>query len=254
MSHALRLASLLGAAFGGFMLAAVAHYPGGTWNDAATTGFSWTSNYWCDLLHPVALNGAENAVSAQFASYGLLCLGASIGPFFVGLPAAFPHARDRCHDTRYATRVGWVRALGGVGGFGALASPLVPSHTFGARAHAIIMLLTALPLGVAAILSVHELRRTAHRRGTWLCRAAATTLVLTVVAAGMLAHQRATGTPHSPWLPFVSKLTSLAMLVWIEVTAASVARQWRGGVARCERPPSYTQRDAVLELPTRHRQ
>ena len=36
------------------------YYPGGTYLDKSYEGFSWTQNYWCNLLNESAINGQRN--------------------------------------------------------------------------------------------------------------------------------------------------------------------------------------------------
>jgi hypothetical protein len=62
--------------------AVAAHfYPGGTYWDRQSTGFDLT-NFWCDLLRPIALGGAENSVGTRAAQVALLALALGLGPFF----------------------------------------------------------------------------------------------------------------------------------------------------------------------------
>lgn len=56
-------------------------YPGGTYWDPSTTGFGWT-NFWCDLLRPLAHNGLPNEAGAWAARLALLALALGLGPFF----------------------------------------------------------------------------------------------------------------------------------------------------------------------------
>ena len=61
-----------------YIIAAIL-YPGGSETDKTASGFSWTNNYWCNLLHENAINGQSNtgrpfAVIAMF----ILCLALSI--------------------------------------------------------------------------------------------------------------------------------------------------------------------------------
>ena len=56
---------LLFPAFGAILfcilyLVAAWRYPGGSQTDAKSTGFSWTQNYWCNLLNKTAINGEPN--------------------------------------------------------------------------------------------------------------------------------------------------------------------------------------------------
>jgi hypothetical protein len=61
-------------------------YPGGSGTDKAAIGYSWTDNYWCNLLSEKAINGQTNAarpvaVTAMF----ILCL--SLSTFWILFPA-----------------------------------------------------------------------------------------------------------------------------------------------------------------------
>ena len=54
-------------------------YPGGSETNKTAIGFSWTNNYWCNLIHENAINGQPNtgrpfAITAMF----ILCLALSI--------------------------------------------------------------------------------------------------------------------------------------------------------------------------------
>lgn len=61
-------------------------YPGGSGADRTAIGYSWTDNYWCNLLSEKAINGQINtarpvAVTAMF----ILCL--SLSSFWILFPA-----------------------------------------------------------------------------------------------------------------------------------------------------------------------
>ena len=57
-----------------YILAAL-NYPGGSWNDPATTQFSFWNNYLCDLLDEVAINGEMNSGRLYArAALGVLCI------------------------------------------------------------------------------------------------------------------------------------------------------------------------------------
>lgn len=58
------------------------HYPGGTYEDIHSEGYSWANNYISNLLRPWAVNEAENT-ARPYAILGVLFLTASFGVFFV---------------------------------------------------------------------------------------------------------------------------------------------------------------------------
>lgn len=67
---------------------AAAYYPGGSEVDRQAAGFSWTHNYWCDLLENTAENGAYNASKPiAISAMGVLCLGIIL--FWVFIPRLF---------------------------------------------------------------------------------------------------------------------------------------------------------------------
>lgn len=56
-------------------LIATYHYPGGTPFNKLHIGFSWTENYWCNLLNNKAINGKpNNAQPVAFVAMTNLCL------------------------------------------------------------------------------------------------------------------------------------------------------------------------------------
>jgi hypothetical protein len=56
-------------------LVAAFKYPGGTSIDRNSKGFSWTQNYWCNLLNEYAINGAPNpAKPIALTAMVVLCL------------------------------------------------------------------------------------------------------------------------------------------------------------------------------------
>ncbi|HEU5165350.1 MAG TPA: hypothetical protein VFU29_07415 [Chitinophagaceae bacterium] len=61
-------------------------YPGGSAADKTATGYSWSDNYWCNLLSEKAINGQINtarpiAITAMF----IICL--SLSSFWILFPA-----------------------------------------------------------------------------------------------------------------------------------------------------------------------
>lgn len=58
---------------------ATLYYPGGTYLDKNFRGFSWTQNYWCNLLNENAINGQHNpARPIAFTAMAVLCVTLSI--------------------------------------------------------------------------------------------------------------------------------------------------------------------------------
>lgn len=57
--------------FYSFYLVSAVLYPGGTWEDETTVGYSFCNNYLCDVWQPTALNGLLNPGRI----YGLIAIG-----------------------------------------------------------------------------------------------------------------------------------------------------------------------------------
>ena len=60
-------------------------YPGGSETDKTSIGFSWTHNYWCNLLHENAINGQPNTAK-PFAMTGMLILCLALSTFWLVFP------------------------------------------------------------------------------------------------------------------------------------------------------------------------
>jgi hypothetical protein len=69
-----------------FLIIATAYYPGGTYNNEFSVGYSWSENYISNLLRPLAVNGMENA-ARPWAIVGILFLTSAFGLFFVKFSA-----------------------------------------------------------------------------------------------------------------------------------------------------------------------
>ncbi len=60
-------------------------YPGGSQVDKDSIGFSWTNNYWCNLLNENAINGQHNSAK-PFAMTGMFILCLTLSFFWVLFP------------------------------------------------------------------------------------------------------------------------------------------------------------------------
>lgn len=61
--------------FAVFYFIATLYYPGGSQINKNSVGFSWTNNYWCNLLNNKAINGQDNtAQSIALIALFVLCL------------------------------------------------------------------------------------------------------------------------------------------------------------------------------------
>lgn len=60
-------------------------YPGGSQVDKNSIGFSWTNNYWCNLLNDKAINGQVNP-SKPIALFGMFVLCLTLALFWTIFP------------------------------------------------------------------------------------------------------------------------------------------------------------------------
>jgi len=61
-------------------------YPGGSGADKTAIGYSWTDNYWCNLLSEKAING-QNNIGRPVAITAMFALGLSLLTFWIMFPA-----------------------------------------------------------------------------------------------------------------------------------------------------------------------
>lgn len=61
-------------------------YPGGSGADKNAIGYSWTNNYWCNLLSEKAINGQTNT-ARPVAITAMFILGLSLFTFWISFPA-----------------------------------------------------------------------------------------------------------------------------------------------------------------------
>ena len=71
--------------FAGLYLLAAYLYPGGSEFSPDATSFSWTENYWCNLLNKTAINGRHN-VGRLYALIAMIVLALTLTSFW-HLPA-----------------------------------------------------------------------------------------------------------------------------------------------------------------------
>jgi hypothetical protein len=64
---------------------ATLYYPGGTYLNNGSQGFSWTQNYWCNLLSEKAINGQPNP-ARPIALTAMAVLGLTLGFFWYEFP------------------------------------------------------------------------------------------------------------------------------------------------------------------------
>jgi hypothetical protein len=73
-------------------LIAVYLYPGGSIENSEAIGFCWNSNFWCDLIRPIAKNGLEN-VASPFGLASLISLCGACILIFMRIDSLFSIVR-----------------------------------------------------------------------------------------------------------------------------------------------------------------
>lgn len=202
------------AAFVVLMGAAMAMYPGGTWEDPHAPGHSHLRNFLCDLERPVAINGQPNELGAACATFSLLAFSLALGPFFLVAPRVFP---DKRRLGRVAGISGVLSSVGGVG------IVLLPSYRVGSLVHGLAVLLAAGP-GLTAAITATVASWTTAKRVRAIRACALATLVLTAAAVVVFAAQLARGAETTTGLPVLEKLAVVLTMAWMLLTVAEVVR------------------------------
>lgn len=175
-------------------------YPGGTWFDVQSPGFSFWGNFWCDLLDTRALNDLPNRVGALLARLSFWLFAAALLRFWPLAATLSPTASVRR----------WVESLGV-----AAAAALVLVTLFSSRdeplTHGVFVLASAL-LGVAAagVLAVSM-----YGRASALTRALSLLLILSASVSVVQYVRQGLGAAPAEWLAGAQKLTTLALLAFM---------------------------------------
>lgn len=179
---------------------ATLRYPGGTWFDGRSPGFSFWGNFWCDLLHERAFNHASNAQGMWLSRIAFWLFAAALFRFWPIAAALSPHPGIRR----------WVSALGLSGALLLLLVTVFSSAT-DPLLHGVFVVGSAL-LGVIA---AGVLSAALYREADWLTRAISFALLASAgVSLGQYASQ-GFGADAAEWLAGAQKLTTLALFAFI---------------------------------------
>ncbi len=204
-------ACVFGAAivFVALMAAAMSLYHGGTWIDPRAPGHDFWLNFFCDLLHDHALDGAPNATGARLATIAMLALIAGMLPFWLA-SASLVAARPV---------LAWIVRVAGVTSVvGLVAVPLTPSDRFGAL-HGVAVLVASVPGLVATACATVGLLATRDRDRTGmrvLGVIALATFVCAAIDATLYAqHMASGGAVTPPALPAIQKVAAMLLIAWM---------------------------------------
>lgn len=191
-------------------------YPGGTFFDLGSQGFSFWGNYWCDLLHERALNRAPNETSRFLARAAFWLFGAALMRFW-------PLSAE-LGGSQHVAR--WVTSLGVSGALSLLFVTIFSSRTEPVM-HAVFVVLSAL-LGViaASVLSIAMYRAT-DRFTRFIALAMIASALVSVgqyVAQGF-------GAAAARWLPGAQKITTVLLLAFMLRCSVLLQRRQRARAA-----------------------
>jgi len=182
--------------------ASAAVYPGGSYCAPRARRVDLALNYFCDLHHRRAINGAPNGLGAALAQLGALALVAAATRLWLR------------HPPRSA-----VRALGLASTVGAVLVPLTPSDRVG-RLHTAAVLLAGVPGVAAVVLSSRALPPRVRALGY-------TAMSLGAFDLALYALDVARGVGCDPLTPAAQKLVALLLVAWL-IAADDALRPARG--------------------------
>lgn len=194
-------------------------YPGGTWFDIDSVGFSFWGNFWCDLLHTPALNGAANERGAHWARIAFWLFAAALLRFW---PLA----------ARLSPRAGARRWVESSGVAGALALVLVT--LFSSRDDPVLHALFVVTSALLGVLAACVLALSMYARASLATRALALALIASAAVSLVQYLRQGAGAEPAEWLAGAQKVTTLALLAfmlrcaWLAHQADSPPRASRG--------------------------
>ena len=193
----------------------MATYPGGSWLDVHAQRHDLWRNFLCDLLGPIAINGAPNAIgsAAMIAAMVILALGLAVTWW----------STPRLFTGRWLTIA--IRGCGLLSLVGLVAVPLTPP-TVSYQLHAAAIFGGGIPAAVAFALCVYGLGREAGTRRLGLLGALA--LLLMLIGFGLYARQYWGGGGPTVVLPASHRVATGFFLWWL----IAVALRMRAAVQR----------------------
>lgn len=207
-----RAARLCWGALGLFALAiacAAWLYPGGSWTEPGSAGFSLLRNFWCDLVRSQAINGTDNGVSRRISSAAFAALALALWWFW-------PIAGSLLAPARAAR----VSALGRLSTLALFSMALLPSDAHPLWHGVVALAGGGLGMVCAASCCIRcgtEARYSARRLAVFA------TLLLAAVNAALYIYVAYAGGPETLLQPAVQKLATLALLVWMAATLRCAA-------------------------------
>lgn len=195
------------------LLVAVSTYPGGSWlNPQACDGFSWSENFWCDLLRQPAYNGAANGRAVWLTTAAFASIALALAPFWFEVSTLLGGRQRR-----------FVRVAGSVSSVATACVALLPSDRFPALHAPAVLTAGGLGFACGCVCSAWALRHPREALSFWLLSwvllaAASLNLVLYVWVAYF-------DGPSTVVLPSAQKVATVALVGWIVSGLAASARR-----------------------------
>jgi hypothetical protein len=187
-------------------------YPGGSWTDRQSAGFSFWRNFWCDLVRSQAINGSDNGASRRVSSIAFAALALALWCFW-------PVASSLVAPAHRAA----VRRLGRISTLALLAMTLLPSD-----AHPLLHGVVALVgggLGMLCAALASATRLNAEVRWSTRRIAGVAALALAACNAALYVYVAYADGPETPAQPSVQKLATVALLLWMSSTLARASAE-----------------------------
>ncbi len=196
------LAGLAG--FVGFWAAAMALYPGGTFQNPQHVGQSFFGNFFCDLAQPVSLSGVANPLGSRLAQCGMLFFAGALWATFSVVPRFF---------SRESGARRWLPRFATLSVLTFIVVTLTPSELVG-RLHALLALLAGGFGIIALVLAVRGLFRVP---GSARALAVLGALALAVGAfdAVIFAQHLSDRAPPPLLVPAAQKIAALLLSAWM---------------------------------------
>jgi hypothetical protein len=175
-------------------------YPGGTWFDARSLGFSFWGNFWCDLLHSPALNDAPNPRGALAAQLAFWLFAAALLRFWPLAARLCPGAGARR----------WVAALGIAG-----ALSLVLVTVFSSRDDPVLHAVFVVGSALLGVIAATILALATYARADRLTRALSVCLVTSAGVSLAQYVRQGAGAEPAEWLAGAQKISTFALLAFM---------------------------------------
>lgn len=194
------------------LLMAVSTYPGGSWlHPQACDGFSWSENFWCDLLRQPAYNGAANRRAVWLTTVAFVLIATALAPFWFEVSTLLEGRPRR-----------FVRVAGSVSSIATACVALLPSDRFPTLHAPAVLTAGGLGFACGGLCSAWALRHPRQARLFWLfscvlLAAASLNLVLYVWVVYF-------DGPSNVVLPSAQKVATVALVGWIVSGLAASAR------------------------------